>query len=117
LQIVREIARIPPHPQESQLGTIWRVTGSKIDTSLHRKVWCSAKHGYSKISPVTQSGNAIDVAISQDGRYVVYVLRGGEKQSLNVRQLPAPMCTLIPHMKIKDSTNPPIVSGRGGGVR
>jgi Tol biopolymer transport system component len=40
-----------------------------------------------KISRVTQSGNAINVAISPDGRYVVYVLREGEEQSLNVRQV------------------------------
>ena len=40
-----------------------------------------------KISRVTQSGNAVNVAISPDGRYVVYALRDGEKQSLNVRQV------------------------------
>ena len=40
-----------------------------------------------KISRLTQSGNATNVAISPDGRYVVYVLREGEKQSLNVRQV------------------------------
>jgi len=40
-----------------------------------------------KISRVTQSGNAVNVAVSPDGRYVVYVLREGEKQSLNVRQV------------------------------
>ena len=40
-----------------------------------------------KISRVTQSGNATNVAISPDGRYLVYVLREGEKQSLNVRQV------------------------------
>ena len=40
-----------------------------------------------KVSRVTQSGNAVNVAISPDGRYVVYVLREGEKQSLNVRQV------------------------------
>ena len=40
-----------------------------------------------KISRVTQSGNATNVAISPDGRYVVYALREGEKQSLNVRQV------------------------------
>jgi Tol biopolymer transport system component/DNA-binding winged helix-turn-helix (wHTH) protein len=40
-----------------------------------------------KISRVTQSGNANTVAISPDGRYVVYALREGEKQSLNVRQV------------------------------
>jgi len=39
------------------------------------------------ITRVTQSGNATNVAISPDGRYVVYVLREGEKQSLNVRQV------------------------------
>ncbi len=40
-----------------------------------------------KITRVTKSGNATNVAISPDGRYVVYVLREGEKQSLNVRQI------------------------------
>ena len=40
-----------------------------------------------KISRVTRSGNATNVAISPDGRYVVYVLREGEKESLNVRQV------------------------------
>ena len=39
------------------------------------------------ITRVTQSGNAANVAVSPDGRYVVYVLREGEKQSLNVRQV------------------------------
>jgi len=41
-----------------------------------------------KIGRVTKSGNATNVAISPDGRYVVYVLgEQGEKQSLNVRQV------------------------------
>jgi Tol biopolymer transport system component/DNA-binding winged helix-turn-helix (wHTH) protein len=40
-----------------------------------------------KLSRVTQSGNAVSVAISPDGHYVVYALRKGEKQSLNVRQV------------------------------
>ena len=39
------------------------------------------------ISRITQSGNAVNVAISPDGRYVVYALREGEKQGLNVRQV------------------------------
>ena len=39
------------------------------------------------ISRITQSGNAVNVAISPDGRYIVYALREGEKQSLNVRQV------------------------------
>ena len=37
--------------------------------------------------PSTQTGNAANVAISPDGRYVVYALVDGEKQSLNVRQV------------------------------
>src|SRR5215469_5474181 len=40
-----------------------------------------------KLSRVTQSGNAVNVAISPDGHYIVYALREGEKQSLNVRQV------------------------------
>jgi Tol biopolymer transport system component len=40
-----------------------------------------------KIVRITQSGKAARVAISPDGQYVVYVLREGEKRSLNVRQV------------------------------
>ena len=40
-----------------------------------------------KLSRVTQSGNAVKVAISPDGHYVAYALREGEKQGLNVRQV------------------------------
>jgi len=40
-----------------------------------------------KVSRVTQRGNAVNVAISPDGHYLVYALREGEKQSLNVRQV------------------------------
>lgn len=40
-----------------------------------------------QITQLTDSGKAADVAISPDGRYVVYVLRDGEKQSLWVRQV------------------------------
>jgi len=39
------------------------------------------------IRRVTQSGNALNVAISPDGRYVVYALVEGEKQGLNIRQV------------------------------
>ena len=39
------------------------------------------------ISRITQRGNAVNVAISPDGHYIVYALREGEKQSLNVRQV------------------------------
>jgi serine/threonine protein kinase len=39
------------------------------------------------ISRITQSGNAVNVAISPDGHYVVYALKEGEKQGLNVRQV------------------------------
>ena len=40
-----------------------------------------------RISPLTQSGKASAVTISPDGRYVVYVLADGGKESLNVRQV------------------------------
>lgn len=40
-----------------------------------------------KFSRLTQSGNAVSVAISPDGHYVVYALREGEKQGLHVRQI------------------------------
>ncbi|HXY24914.1 MAG TPA: protein kinase [Candidatus Acidoferrum sp.] len=39
------------------------------------------------ITRLTSGGNASRVAISPDGRYVVYVLIEGEKRSLNVRQV------------------------------
>jgi eukaryotic-like serine/threonine-protein kinase len=39
------------------------------------------------IEKLTQSGKAVGVAISPSGQYVVYVLREGELQSLNVRQV------------------------------
>jgi eukaryotic-like serine/threonine-protein kinase len=39
------------------------------------------------IQKLTQSGKAVGVAISPNGQYVVYVLREGELQSLNVRQV------------------------------
>ena len=40
-----------------------------------------------QIEKMTQSGKAAGVAISPNGQYVVYVLREGELQSLNVRQV------------------------------
>jgi Tol biopolymer transport system component/DNA-binding winged helix-turn-helix (wHTH) protein len=40
-----------------------------------------------QITNLTESGTAEDVAISPDGRYVVYALRDGEKQGLWLRQL------------------------------
>jgi eukaryotic-like serine/threonine-protein kinase len=40
-----------------------------------------------EITRLTDSGMAEDVAISPDGRYVVYALRDGEKQGLWLRQL------------------------------
>jgi eukaryotic-like serine/threonine-protein kinase len=40
-----------------------------------------------KINRVTRSGNASDVAISPDGRFVVYVLHEAGRYSLNVRQV------------------------------
>jgi len=39
------------------------------------------------IRRVTHGGNAVSATVSPDGRYVVYVLREGEKQGLNVRQV------------------------------
>ncbi len=40
-----------------------------------------------KLVRITQSGKATDVAVSPDGQYVVYILREGERYSLNVRQV------------------------------
>jgi eukaryotic-like serine/threonine-protein kinase len=40
-----------------------------------------------QITKLTDSGKAADVAISPDGRYIVYVLRDGEQQSLWVRNV------------------------------
>ena len=48
-------------------------------------------HGFNlqnmQITKLTENGKATGVAISPDGRYVVYVLRDGEKQSLFVRNV------------------------------
>jgi serine/threonine protein kinase/Tol biopolymer transport system component len=60
------------------LGIYWFRTGGR------RSEWNLQAM---KISRVTQSGNAGNVAISPDGRYVVYALVEGEKESLNVRQV------------------------------
>jgi eukaryotic-like serine/threonine-protein kinase len=60
------------------LGIYWsRVSGRTTEWDLQAM----------KLSRVTQSGNAVNVAISPDGHYVVYALREGEKQGLNVRQV------------------------------
>ena len=40
-----------------------------------------------QVTRLTQSGNASAVALSPDGRYVIYALREDEKQSLWVRQV------------------------------
>jgi eukaryotic-like serine/threonine-protein kinase len=42
-----------------------------------------------RISKLTENGKAAEVAISPDGRYVVYVLDEGDKQSLWMRQVAA----------------------------
>ena len=60
------------------LGIYWFRTGGR------RSEWNLQAM---KISRVTQSGNAATVAVSPDGRYVVYALVEGERQSLNVRQV------------------------------
>jgi len=39
------------------------------------------------VTRLTQSGNALAVAISPDGRYVIYALREGEQEGLWVRQV------------------------------
>lgn len=40
-----------------------------------------------EIKRVTANGNARDAAISPDGRYIAYVLRDGEKQSIHLMQV------------------------------
>jgi DNA-binding winged helix-turn-helix (wHTH) protein len=40
-----------------------------------------------QITKLTDSGNAHEVAISPDGRYVIYSLSSGEKESLRLRQV------------------------------
>ena len=60
------------------LGIYWfRTVGRRSEGNLQAM----------KISRVTQGGNAANVAVSPDGRYVVYALVEGERQSLNVRQV------------------------------
>jgi serine/threonine protein kinase/Tol biopolymer transport system component len=60
------------------LGIYWLRTGGR------RSEWNLQAM---KISRVTQSGNAANVTVSPDGRYVVYALVEGERQSLNVHQV------------------------------
>ncbi len=57
--------------------TLYMLRAPKSELNLQRM----------KIVRLTQSGKAADVAISPEGRYVVYVLREGEMESLNVRQV------------------------------
>ena len=40
-----------------------------------------------QIAPLTQNGKASDLTISPDGRYVGWIVRDGEKESLWVRQV------------------------------
>jgi len=39
------------------------------------------------VTRLTDSGNAVEVALSPDGKYVMYVLRDGERESLWMRQV------------------------------
>jgi serine/threonine protein kinase/Tol biopolymer transport system component len=57
--------------------TLYTLRAPKSELSLQK----------TRIVRLTQSGKAADVAVSPDGQYVVYVLREGEMQSLNVRQV------------------------------
>ena len=45
------------------------------------------RFGDVKLSRITNSGNAIDVTISPDGKYIVYVLSDRSRQSLYIRQV------------------------------
>ncbi|HKE06276.1 MAG TPA: winged helix-turn-helix domain-containing protein [Candidatus Acidoferrum sp.] len=85
-----------PASQEKSLG--WKVamlTGAAVillsSVGLGMRLWKSHKAslnlGKMRIVRLTESGNAEDVAISPNGEYVAYVLREGEKLSLNVRQV------------------------------
>jgi serine/threonine protein kinase/Tol biopolymer transport system component len=53
--------------------------------------WLTRPGGFNtqnmRITKLTDSGKAGDVAISPDGRYIVYVLADGEKQSLWIRNV------------------------------
>ncbi|MGI9103002.1 MAG: protein kinase domain-containing protein [Terriglobales bacterium] len=53
--------------------------------------WSSRPRGFNlqnmRVEKLTESGKAVAVAISPDGRYVVYAMQEGEKQSLWVRQV------------------------------
>ncbi|MCI0602320.1 hypothetical protein L0156_04840, partial [bacterium] len=40
-----------------------------------------------KISALTTTGKIFDAAISPDGKYVAYVVKDGDMQSLRVRQV------------------------------
>jgi len=57
--------------------------------AIFKRFWLSRGPNLASIhiTKVTDSGMAQDVAISPDGRYVVYALRNGEKESLRLRQI------------------------------
>ena len=87
---VSEASERKPLSRRLRIGGVFVLAGLAVALALlSRPSRRSSEWDFQamKISRVTQSGNATNVAISPDGRYVVYVLREGEKQSLNVRQV------------------------------
>jgi eukaryotic-like serine/threonine-protein kinase len=62
-----------------------------LGTTYGLRRWYSGSRGLDlqnmQITRLTETGTAEDVAISPDGRYVVYALRDGEKQGLWLRQV------------------------------
>jgi eukaryotic-like serine/threonine-protein kinase len=62
-------------------GGFWAYRRLAIDTSRPLDVTSM------QVTRLTQSGNASAVALSPDGRYVIYALREDDKQSLWVRQV------------------------------
>jgi DNA-binding winged helix-turn-helix (wHTH) protein/Tol biopolymer transport system component len=80
------------HPYRVKLvffGGITLLTVVAIVVLLFERFWAPRSPDLAsvRITKLTDSGVARDVAISPDGRYVVYSLGHGEKESLRLRQI------------------------------
>ena len=93
---------VPPRPTQSHIGSWVRrhslVTGAalilgSLAVGFVSHKWFSRSKAPNfqdlQITKLTESGTVDDVAISPDGRYVVYARSEGEKQGLWIRQVEA----------------------------
>ena len=71
------------------VGAITLVMVAAVAVVLFEQFWAPRSHDLAsiRITKLTDSGMARDVAISPDGRYIVYSFGHGEKESLRLRQI------------------------------